>query len=187
MAFAYQLVQVIYWLSLSTWFGGVLFIALSIPLIVKTFKEADGARSLDEDQRILLAGTLVENLFASLIRIELICAGVLFLVVLAQWFLVDLAGANLFISVLRSALYLAAAIIAVYDWRVIEPRSRKYRAELIASVDNPEALEPAREKFQKHHQESYTLLAAQGFLLLGMIIFSAALSQPIYALISRGS
>src|SRR5580704_19328585 len=36
-----DLVQVVYWLALSTWFGGVLFIAAAAPVIIKTVKDAD--------------------------------------------------------------------------------------------------------------------------------------------------
>ncbi len=176
MSFPLQLVLVLYWLSLSTWFGGVLFIAMAVPVIVRTMKESDDASGLDEDRRVLLTGTVIENLFAALVRIEALCAGVLLILIIAQWILIGLhGGAVLITGIIRSAVFLGAAILTIYQWRVLEPRAVKLRRELVASVDNPEALDPARRQFEQHSQEIYTLLAIQGFLLMGMILFSVSI------------
>ena len=35
----FQLVQIVYWLALATWFGGVLFVAIAAPAVFRTVRE----------------------------------------------------------------------------------------------------------------------------------------------------
>ena len=69
-------VQIVYWLSLSTWFGGVLFIAVAAPVIFRTVRENNpilpGVLSvnLDNQHGTLLAGSIVANLLQILVRVQ---------------------------------------------------------------------------------------------------------------------
>jgi hypothetical protein len=181
---AFLVVQVVYWLALSTWFGGVLFIAVAAPIILRTVAESNpilpGVLSvnLEGQHGTLLAGTIVGKLLSLLMKIQIGCAAVLLAALVGQWVIVPLNGWSLISAFLRSALYLAAVVALVYDWRVLSPRVWKYREQYIEHADEPEVANPARDQFQRYSQESVTLLTVLFFLLLGMVLFSGGLAPP---------
>jgi hypothetical protein len=183
----FQFVQILYWLALSTWFGGVLFVAIAAPIIFRTVRESDPTLptvlsvNLEGQHGTLLAGSIVANLLAALVRIELACAAAAGVAIIAQWFLVERDGAPLVSAVLRTALYIAAVGIALYDWRVLSPRIWRYREEYIENADNPEVANPAKEQFDRYHRESVTLLTVSLFLLLGIVLFSAGITPASHA------
>src|SRR6187549_3718289 len=100
MSLLFQFVQIAYWLALATWFGAVLFVALAPPAILRTMREAKPVLpdvlsvNLEGQHGTLLAGSVMANLLAPLVRIELVCAAVILLAIIAQWFLIDLNGTN---------------------------------------------------------------------------------------------
>jgi hypothetical protein len=172
----FQTVQIVYWLALSTWFGGVLFVAMSAPVIFRIIRENQPilptvlSVNLENQHGTLLAGSIVAELLSMLLRVEMVCAIALFLSILAQWFMLN---GQLPESLARTGLFLAAAGMVFYDWRFVGPRIRKSRAEYIDHADEPEVANPAKEQFDRYHRESVTVLSIVLFLLLGMILFSA--------------
>ena len=76
----FEVVQIVYWLALSTWFGGVLFIAIAAPVIFRTVRESDPllptvlSVNLEGQHSTLLAGSIVSNLLSVLTRVQLGCA-----------------------------------------------------------------------------------------------------------------
>src|SRR4051794_14075857 len=111
----FQAVQIAYWLALSTWFGGVLFVAVAAPVVFRTIRDADPTLpkvlsvNLDGQHATLLAGTIVGNILEVLRRVQVLCAGVLLLAIVGQWFLIDRGDKEQFVSaIVRSALYLGA-------------------------------------------------------------------------------
>ena len=189
----FDFVQIVYWLALSTWFGGVLFIALSAPVIFRTIRESEPVLpmvlsvNLEGQHGTLLGGTIVSSLIAMLLRIELGCAAVLALAIIVQWALhVQEWPAGL----VRTALFVAAVVLALYDWRVVWPRIVQYRKEYIDHADEPEVANPARKSFNRYQRESLLLLMTVVALLLGVIVFSTSIrSRAInvdYHPVSRG-
>src|SRR5262245_952709 len=140
----FQAIQVAYWLALATWFGSVLFIAVAAPIIFGTIREADPTLpkvlsvNLEGQHGTLLAGTIVANILSTLTRVQLVCAGVLFVAILGQWFFIDRSGPNLVLPILRTTMYLAATVLLIYDWRIVWPRIQKYRQEYIDHADEPD-------------------------------------------------
>src|SRR5687767_13958165 len=123
------LVQILYWLALSTWFGGVLFVALSVPVIFNTVRQSNPilptvlSVNLEGQHATLLAGSIVANLIERLSRIEIACAVAMLLALVAQWALIrPLSATNLVPAVIRSALYVGAVVMVVYHTRVLWPR-----------------------------------------------------------------
>jgi hypothetical protein len=176
----FTLVQTVFWLALSTWFGGVLFVAVAAQVIFRTVRENDPllptvlSVNLEGQHGTLLAGSIVANLLRVLARVQLGCAAAVGLALVAQWLLVNpdrFWGLHL----VRSALYLAAVGLVIYDWRVVGPRVMKYRQEYIDHADEPEIANPAKEQFDRFHKESVTVLMILLAVLLGMIFFSAGL------------
>jgi hypothetical protein len=184
----FQAVQIAYWLALSTWFGCVLFLAIAAPIIFRTVREADPTLpkvlsvNLEGQHGTLLAGTIVGNLLDMLSRVQMICAAVLLLAIIGQWFFVSLAGPGIILPILRAALYLAAVALVIYDWRVVWPRIQKYRNEYIDHADEPEIANPAKEEFDRYHAESVMILRNVLFLLLGIILFSGDIRGVMVAL-----
>src|SRR5262245_50156963 len=187
----FQAVQIAYWLALATWFGGLLFVAIAAPVVFRTVREADPTLpkvlsvNLDGQHATLLSGTIVGNILESLRRIQLICAAVLFLALLGQWFLID-HGDNqqLVPAIVRSACYLGAVAMLLYDWRVLWPRIQQYRDQYIEHADEPDLANPAKESFDRYHQESVTIVGIVLLLLLGMILFSGNIRPAVLHIIS---
>ena len=175
---AFSLLQIIYWISLSTWFGGVLFIAIAAPIIFRTVKENNPilptvlSVNLEGQHGLLLAGTIVSNLIAQLMRIELICAAGLLIGLIGQWRLTDISDQNWLLPMLRSGMYVAAVGFVIFDWRVIWPQIMRYRNQYIEHADEPEIANPANDEFNRYQRESELLLRIRLALLLGLILFS---------------
>jgi hypothetical protein len=187
----YDFVQIVYWLALSTWFGGVLFIALSAPVIFRTIRESDPTLptvlsvNLEGQHSTLLGGTIMSNLLAMLLRIELGCAAVMLITIIAQW---TMHVQDWLTALVRTALFAAAVVFVLYDWRLVWPRIMQYRQEYIDHADEPEVANPARVQFNRYQRESLVLLMSVVALLLGVIVFSTSISHARFLLdaVSRG-
>lgn len=171
-------VQIAYWLALSTWFGGVLFVAVAAPVVFRIVRDADPTLpkvlsvNLDGQHAMLLAGSIIGEILATLTRVQLICAGVLAAALIGQWVLTLPTGANLIAPLLRTLLFLAAAALLIYEWRFIWPRVVEHRQTYIDHADEPDIANPAKDQFDAAHQESVVVLRNMLFLLLGVILFS---------------
>jgi hypothetical protein len=175
-------VQIVYWLALSTWFGGVLFIALSAPAIFHTIREANPilptvlSVNLENQHGTLLANSIVSSLMERLIRVELVCAAALGLALIAQWALLPKSGAQLAPMIIRTSLFVAAVVMVFYNWRVLWPRVKRHRENYVAHADDPEVANAARDEFERCHRETVTVLSILLALLLGIVLFSANIS-----------
>jgi hypothetical protein len=173
------IVQSLYWLSLSTWFGGVLFVAIAAPLIIRTVRESNPILShvlsvnLEGQHGTLLGGAIVGRIMNVLARIELACAGGLLLAIIGQLTILHPTGAHLVVPLMRIALYLAAVGLLIYDWRVVWPSLWRWRQEYIDHADEPDVANPALDQFNRYQAESSMILIGRVGLLLGVILFSA--------------
>jgi hypothetical protein len=180
---ALLLVQIVYWLALSTWFGGLLFVALSVPVIFNTVRQSNPilpmvlSVNLEGQHATLLAGSIVGNLIERLSRIELVCAGGVLLAIVGQWAAIrPFAGAPLLQAVVRSSLFAGAVVVLVYHARVLWPRIMAKRQEYLDHADEPDVANPAKDAFDHYQREAVTLLTIRLALLLGMVLFSAGIS-----------
>jgi hypothetical protein len=181
-------VQVLYWLALSTWFGGALFIAVAAEVIFRTVKEHNPilpqvlSVNLEGQHGNLLAGTIVGHLISASRRIESACAAVLLVTMSGQWFLLDLQDPTTRTSMfVRSALYIAASGVLLFDGWFLWPRIWKFRQAFIDNADDPEKANPAHEQFDRYQRESELLLLVLVFLLLGIVLFSGSMGHVSYA------
>jgi hypothetical protein len=177
-----QIVLTVYWLALSTWFGGVLFIAISAPVIFKTVLDKGPilptvlSVNLENQHGTLLSNAIVSGLFSRLIRVELVCAAALLLALIAQWALLFDIGSQRVALITRSIIYVAAVVVVFYNWRVLWPRINTYRERYIEHADEPDVANAAKDDFDRYHRESINLLMLMLALLLGMVLFSAGIS-----------
>jgi hypothetical protein len=182
----FPIVQIVYWLSLSTWFGGVLFIAIAAPIIFRTVREQRPllptvlSVNLENQHGDLLAGAVVANLLAMLSRVQLLCAGGVFFALLGQWYYADRGSFALLMQIiLRTALYLAAVVLVVYDWRIVWPRINRFRQEYLDHADEPDVANPAKDQFDRYQREGLNVLMLIVVLLLGLVLFSGGISQAM--------
>ena len=180
----FDVIQIIYWLALSTWFGGVLFISVAAPIIMRTVREQNPVLptilsvNLEGQHGTLLGGTIIARIMTVLFPVELACAGAMLIGLVGQWVLLPHDTARLVQSLLRSALYLAAVVLLLYHWRIVWPRWSKYRQEYLDDADNPDVANPALDQFDKYQAESVSILRNILFLLMGIILFSANIARP---------
>jgi len=188
MPWYFILTQIFFWMALATWFGAVLFVAVAPQFIQKTVREHNPVLptvlsvNLEGQHGTLLAGSIVAALMAPLQRLELVCAGVMLLALIGQWLiLTPSGGTDLILPILRTAMYLFATVLLIYDWRVVWPRSLKFRQEYLDHADEPEVANPALDLLEKNEAESFMILQIIMALLIGMILFSASItySRPI--------
>jgi hypothetical protein len=187
MELAFQVVQIVYWLALSTWFGGVMFVAIAAPVIFRTVRENNPVLTdvlsvnLEGQHSTLLAGSIVGNVLARLSQVQLVCAGVLALALVAQFFVADLGGSgvtrsNLVAALIRCLLCVAAGGVVAYDRFVVWPAISKHRATYIDHADEPDVANPAKDEFDREHRRSMTLLTITLGLLLLLIMYSSNIS-----------
>lgn len=178
----YQFVQIIYWLALSIWFGGALFVAIAAQSVFRTVREHNPilpnvlSVNLNEQHGTLLAGSIVGDLLHRLTIVELLCGAALLVALVLHPFVIDMSGRNAVAALLRIGLFLVAIGLVLYHWRVLWPRILRYRQEYIDHADEPEIANPAKEHFDREHQRSVWILQVMLFLLLGLILFSANIS-----------
>ena len=184
----FQTVQLIYWMSLSTWFGSALFITLAAPVIFKTVRENNPVLShvlsvnMDGQHSTLLADSIVFSLIQRLFRVELICALALLIALVVQPFVVSVAGGNLGPAIARSLLFVASAAVVYYDWQFLWPKIQSSRSEYIDHADEPEIANPAKDRFDSAQRKSLVLLLIVVGLLMGMILFSSTIAQPSFVM-----
>jgi hypothetical protein len=183
----FQLVQILYWLALSTWFGSVLFIAVAAPIIFRSVREMNPllpnvlSVNLQGQHGELVAGTIVGHLLSRLALIEMACAGALLVVLIMHPFVIDTSDANRIPAILRTLMFIAAAALVLIDRFVLWPKIWKARQEYLDHADEPEIANPAKDRFDEEQRRSVMLMQAVLFLLLGMILFSGNI-MPSYGL-----
>src|SRR4051812_16530979 len=177
----FMLVQTVYWLALSVWFGGLMFVAIIWPIIFRTIHEADPTLptvlsvNLEKSHSSLLAGNIVANILRLFSAIQLGCAGALLLMLLAQWGVMDLSPQNKLHAIIRSVLFLLGCAVVLYDRYVVWPKLMEHRQNYIDHADEPEIANPAKDQFDHYQGEAMRLLFFQIILLSLMMIFSAVI------------
>lgn len=178
----FQVVQILFWLAVATWFGAVLFVAVAAPVIFRTIRDANPilpnvlSVNLEHQHGTLLAGTIVGNLLAHLRWVQAACALLLFGTMIAQVFTIDLSGPNGTAALVRAGLLIAAAGLLAVDWAYLAPRVARHRQEYLDHADDPDVANPAKERFDEQHRRSVSVMQALLFCLLGLILFGAVVA-----------
>ena len=163
--------------------AGSELVVVAAPIIFRTVREADPTLpkvlsvNLEGQHSTLLAATIMSNLLKIFGRVQLVCAGVLLPVIIAQWFL--MMRINLVAPVIRSLAYVGATVFLIYNIWVVAPRAHKYRQEYIDHADEPDLANPALDQFDRYHHENEMLLMILTALVLLMILFSGDIHPPI--------
>jgi hypothetical protein len=177
---AFDIVQMVYWLLLSAWFGLVLFGAMAAPAIFKTVQDADPTLptvlsvNLDGQHGALLAMTINAQILSRLLWLQLVCAGGLIVSIAIQWFIGGTSEPAIFSNALRSGILLAAVGLLIYGWRSVWPRMAEQRKAYIDNADDPEVALPARDQLTKLYRESEVVQLALATVLSALILFSTS-------------
>ena len=185
----------IFWLSLSTWFGCVLFVAIAAPIIFRVTREYKPTLplvlsvNLENQHADLLGAMIVSALMSVLIRIELCCAVGVFIGIAGQWLLTDSRASGVVLAmVLRSCLLVAAGTMAIYKWRVLWPRINMNLKQYLDHADEPDIANPAKDRFEKDDRENVNVLMITLVMLLGLVLYSSNVtSAREYSLPIQGS
>lgn len=182
------LIDAIYWLTLSAWFGAVLVSAMIPPIIHKTINDADPTLplvlsvNLDKQHSILLAGGVVSEILKMLFRLEAICALVFLPALVGKWFMVDVTGPNVIMPLMVTALYLISVAFVLYGWRVVYPKVIRHRERYIENADDPDIANAELDSFDRYSIELFAVVRNLLFSLLGAVLFSAALPPYVQRL-----
>jgi hypothetical protein len=178
----FMLVQTVYWIALSVWFGGLMFISIIWPIIYRTIADADPTLptvlsvNLEKSHGSLLAGNIVANILRLFSAVQLGCAGALLVMLLAQWGVMDLSQRNKLHAIIRSVLFLLAAAVVIYDRYAVWPRVMEHRQTYIDHADEPDIANPAKDQFDRYQGEEMRLLFFQIILLSLLMIFSGVVT-----------
>jgi len=192
-----ELFAVIYWLSLATWFGAVLFLVIAPSVILRVVRENNPilphvlSVNLEGQHGTLLAGTIVAALCKYIVPLELTCFLLLGISLAAQWVTGgafvgtwSVAGDRAIVLplVFRTMLFVMAGGFFLYDWRFVFPRLMKFRQEYLDHADNPEVANPALDQFDRYSNENQSMLRNTLIALLGLLVFSATtMIKPVAA------
>ena len=172
------LIHILYWLALATWFGSAVFVVVAAPIVFRSVRDQDPTLpmvlsvNLEGQHSDLLAGGIVSNLLAALTRLEYLCAGGMALAFVGEWLLVSRGGYNWALPLVRTALYLAALGLVLYDGRVVRPKLEEARQTYIDNADEPDVANPAKDRFDHFGREAVMVLQFLLFVLLGLVLFS---------------
>jgi hypothetical protein len=188
----FLIIQIVYWLSLSTWFGGVLFIAISAQVIFRVVRESKPilptvlSVNLENQHADLLAGSIVGSMLEMLSRVEMACAGGVLIGLIGQWANATQRGSEPISHIIvRTALCLSAAALVFYDRWNIWPQITRYRQEYVDHADEPEVANPAKDQFDRFHHQSVNVLTIVLLLLLGLVLFSGNIPNATITISSR--
>lgn len=184
---AFQLVQAAYWLALSIWFGGAVFVAIAAAAVFRSVREQRPvlphvlAANLEDQHETLLASAVVSGILSSLGIWQSACAAVVLLGASLHFLVADVSSdTNFCVALLRVALAAVAAALVAFDRYVVFPRLAAHRQTYVDHADEPDVANPAKEKFDAEQRRSLTLLMFTVAVLLGLVLFSAAVT-PAHA------
>jgi hypothetical protein len=175
------LIDAIFWLALATWFGSVLFKCVAPPVIFKSVLQADPTLprvlsvNLDRQHSTLLAGQVVSDLVQMLFRIEVVCMIGLGPALAGKWLITELTDGRFIFPTLVTALYVLAVVYEIYAWRVVWPRVMLHREKYIEFADDPDVANAELDLFDRYSTAAGNVTRNLLFVLMGMVLFSAAL------------
>jgi hypothetical protein len=182
----YGLIQTIYWLALSTWFGGVLFVALMAQAVVRTIGEFRPmlptvlSVNLENQHASVLSGAVVGNMLRKLSIVQLVCAVVALVMLLGHFAMVGSNRVAVIDVIARGTLLMGTLGVVLYDRYILWPKLWSARQMYLDNADNPDVANPAKEEFDRAHHESVSLLFIC-WVLLGLLIALSATITPKYS------
>ena len=174
----YQVIQILYWLVLSIWFGGVVFVVLAAPAVFRAVGQRElrlpdiTAAALRGEHQTLVAGDVVAGLLQRLGQIQLLCLGAMLPLLLATTFFMTSSLQWLTLGE-KALLYALSAGVVLYDrWKRF-PITLRARQRYIEHADEPEVADLAKAEFEASHRASERAYHLIVFLLLLLVLVSA--------------
>ncbi len=176
----FRISQIFFWLSLSIYFGGLAILgplaAYEIFTIIPESHATVPGMSPALDQPKQLAGDVFGHILKAFNPVELTCAGILLAAVLFQT-VFYLRWRN-FWNLIRVILVCLIAAVTLFDRFYTFPRVWQEHKQWVENVDRHPAQAAAhRRRFEILHAQSEHLGEAELFLLLALLLISAAATQ----------
>ncbi|MGC8560121.1 MAG: hypothetical protein ACP5O1_05515 [Phycisphaerae bacterium] len=176
----FRISQIFFWLSLSIYFGGLAILgplaAYEIFTIIPKSHATVPGMSPTLDQPKQLAGDVFGHILKAFNPVELTCAGILLAAVLFQT-VFYLRWKN-FWNLFRVILVCLIAAVTLFDRFYTFPRVWRDHKQWVENADRHPAQAAAhRKQFEILHAESEHLGEAELFLLLALLLVSAATTQ----------
>lgn len=179
---AFRMTQVIFWLGLSIYLGGLAtlggIVAWQLFSILGHTSVHVAGMSAHVNQSRQLAGLIFGRILQAFNVVEIICLALMFLAIFAQMAL-HLNLLNIWVW-LRLILAVLLLLISVYDIFIISPAIHRQHYQWIANVDSHPAIARAHQQiFWQLHRTSETLGVSEiGLLLLMLVVSAWGISQP---------
>ena len=176
-----QVVQLLYLLGVSAWFGGLLLLTLGLPAVFVAVRDADPTlgRFVNvelEGQHVgLLSARLHEALAEAFRPVAWLSAVSATLAVAGQWVgqvADDFAGDPTRLT-LRTLLLIVAGTLLLYDALRVAPRVRQARDSAEAAVRDTVKAELLSRDLEAARSERVTVSQIMLAALLGLIVFGA--------------
>jgi hypothetical protein len=180
------LIDALFWLALATWFGAVLMSAIAPHVILRSIRQADPTLplvlsvNLNKQHSTLLAGSVVADLLQTLFRVQAASAAAFLPALVGKWFLVERTEAKFILPLLVSALYVGAVVLLFYGWRIVWPKVMRHRETYIENADDPDVANAELDLFDRYQTEMSAIVRNSLFVLLGMLLFAAALPPKFF-------
>ncbi len=174
----YQVVQILYWLVLSIWVGGTIFLVLAAPVVFRVVRQREvrlpevTSKALRDEHQTLLAGDIVAAMLGRLGQVQMVCMGVMLpLLIVSALFA---AGTLQWVMLgEKSALYAVTVAVVLYDrWKRF-PMTLKARQRYIEQADEAELAQQAKAEFEASHRAGERAYQLVVFLLLLLVLVSA--------------
>lgn len=174
----YQVVQILYWLVLSIWVGGTIFLVLAAPVVFRAVRQREvrlpevTSKALRDEHQTLLAGDIVAAMLGRLGQVQMVCMGVMLpLLIVSALFA---AGTLQWVTLgEKSALYAVTVAVVLHDrWKRF-PATIKARQRYIEHADEEELAQQAKAEFEALHRAGERAYQLVVFLLLLLVLVSA--------------
>ncbi|HQY88502.1 MAG TPA: hypothetical protein PK402_07575 [Tepidisphaeraceae bacterium] len=181
----FQLLQTIYWIGLSSWFGSAVFLLLIVGTIFAVMRDQDPTLpkvlsvNIDGDHGVLLSIHLFTKLARVMTTFGFACAGAVLIGLAGQFVFGERAGPRFIDLIVRVGLMIASLGVMIYDRFVVTPKLASAIASYIDQADDPEATRENRERVIRAYHEAIAVLGGLACALGGLILFSANFSQAV--------
>lgn len=176
LIFSFRLTQVLFWLGVSTWFGGLVVLGPVVAWqLFTTIGQAHvqvAGMNPQLDQSRELAGLVFGNILQIFYWIELVCLGLITGAAVGQMLLhLHLWNAGVW---LRLLVIVLLAAVTLHDVFFVAPQVFSQHSQWVADLTNQPAAASVHEKlFKQYHASAEHDGAIETVLLLALLVISA--------------
>lgn len=181
---AYRLTLGGYWLFLGVWIGAMVMLAVGAGITFKTVRDYQPTLhkapyddpALADRAAAILAGGIVGNTLKGLAVIQMACAAVVVVSIIAQCTLFARrlrGGATGWLNIARVALVVLPVAVLAADRLVVTPRVWELRQTMYDPSRTVETRAAAKAEFDRYHKMNERMVGLATLMLAGAMLTSA--------------